>query len=83
VSLARALANSPVVLLLDEPTSALDDAAEGGVESLIRDIIQQTHLTCIIVTHDMAQAASLAARVMMLQHGHLMRIGTVNEVLHA
>ena len=83
VSLARALANSPAVLLLDEPTSALDDEAKGEVESLIRDIIRETHLTCIVVTHDIAQAARMATRVMTLQHGHATRIGTVSEVLHA
>ena len=83
VSLARALANSPIVLLLDEPTSALDEEAKGEVESLICDIIKETHLTCIIVTHDMAQAARMATRVMLLERGHVTKIGAVNEVLHA
>ena len=83
VSLARALANSPEVLLLDEPTSALDEAAKFEVESLIRDIISQNYLTCVIVTHDLAQAARMATRVMMLEQGRATRIGTVQEVLHA
>jgi putative ABC transport system ATP-binding protein len=83
VSLARALANSPLVLLLDEPTSALDDAAESEVEELIADIIRDTGLTCVMVTHDFAQAARMATRVMMLQHGRAIRIGSVAEVLHA
>src|SRR6201997_3402861 len=83
VSLARALANSPIVLLLDEPTSALDEQAKAGVESLICDIIRQTHLTCVLVTHDTAQAARMATRVMMLEKGRATRIGTVMEVLHA
>lgn len=83
VSLARALANSPTVLLLDEPSSALDEEAKGEVESLIRDIITESQLTCIIVTHDIAQAARIATRVMVLRHGYMTRIGTVNEVLHA
>ena len=83
VSLARALANSPTVLLLDEPTSALDEQAKGGIESLIQDIIRETHLTCVLVTHDRAQAARMATRVMMLEKGRATRIGTVLEVLHA
>jgi putative ABC transport system ATP-binding protein len=83
VSLARALANSPTVLLLDEPTSALDDQAKAGVEGLIQDIIRETHLTCILVTHDNAQAARIASRVMMLEKGRAIRIGTVKEVLRA
>jgi putative ABC transport system ATP-binding protein len=83
VSLARALANSPVVLLLDEPTSALDDEAKSQVEGLIGDIIRDTGLTCVVVTHDFAQASSMATRVMMLQRGRAIRIGPVAEILHA
>jgi putative ABC transport system ATP-binding protein len=83
VSLARALANSPAVLLLDEPTSALDEAAKFEIESLIREIINRSRLTCVIVTHDIAQAARMATRVMMLERGRSTRIGTVEEVLHA
>ena len=83
VSLARALANSPIVLLLDEPTSALDEQAKAGVEALIQDIIRETHLTCVLVTHDTAQAARMATRVMMLEKGRATRTGAVTEVLHA
>jgi putative ABC transport system ATP-binding protein len=83
VSLARALANSPVVLLLDEPTSALDDEAKSGVESLIREIIHDSRLTCVVVTHEISQATRMADRVMLLESGRAARIGPVEEVLHA
>jgi putative ABC transport system ATP-binding protein len=83
VSLARALANSPLVLLLDEPTSALDDEAKSQVEGLIGDIIRDTGLTCVVVTHDFAQAERMATRVMMLQAGRAIRIGPIAEILHA
>ncbi len=83
VSLARALANAPTVLLMDEPTSALDEEAKAGVEALIRDIIRTRHLTCVIVTHDMAQAARICTHVMTMEDGRATRIGTVEEVLHA
>jgi ABC-type methionine transport system ATPase subunit len=83
VSLARALANSPLVLLLDEPTSALDDEAKSHVEGLIGDVIRDTGLTCVIVTHDVAQAARMATAVMMLQEGRAIRNGPVAEILHA
>jgi putative ABC transport system ATP-binding protein len=83
VSLARALANSPLVLLLDEPTSALDDEAKSQVEGLIGDIIRDTGLTCVVVTHDFAQAARMATRVMMLRGGRAIRIGSVAEMLRA
>jgi putative ABC transport system ATP-binding protein len=83
VSLARALANSPRVLLLDEPTSALDEAAKWGIETLIQDIIRENRLTCVIVTHDKAQARRMATQVMIMEHGRAIRIGGVDEVLNA
>lgn len=83
VSLARTLANSPQVLLLDEPTSALDDASKGGIESLIQTIVRERDLTCILVTHDKAQAARLAQRALLIEAGRIDRSGTVEEVLHA
>lgn len=83
VSVARALANSPSILLMDEPTSALDEEAKKGVEALVREIIGDGRLTCILVTHDMAQAARLANRIMVLEAGRAIRIGTVQEVLNA
>ncbi len=83
VSLARALANNPIVLLLDEPTSALDDDAKLAVESLILGVVRKSHLTCVIVTHDRQQAERFAERVMLLDHGRMTRIGSVQEVLRA
>jgi putative ABC transport system ATP-binding protein len=83
ISIARALANTPGVLLLDEPTSALDEASKSGVEALIRDIIRERSLTCVMVTHDVAQAARLATAVLLLEGGRAVRMGTVQEVLHA
>ena len=83
VSLARALANSPEILLMDEPTSALDENAKLEVESLIRDVIRDSRLTCIIVTHDTAQAARMAESALVLDAGRALRMGPISEVLHA
>ena len=83
VSLARALANDPAVLLLVEPTSALDEASKLAVESLILSVVRNAQLTCVIVTHDTAQARRFAERVLMLDHGSVTQSGTVREVLGA
>jgi len=83
VSVARTLANSPLILLLDEPTSALDDASKIEIEALLRNIVQDQHLTCVLVTHDIAQAARLASRALVLEAGRMVRIGAMHEVLHA
>jgi len=83
VSVARTLANSPFVLLLDEPTSALDEASKREVETSIQGIIRDQGLTCVLVTHDTAQAVRLAGRALLLEAGRIVRSGPVNEVLHA
>ena len=83
VSFARALANSPEALLLDEPTSALDEAAKHDVEILIRRIGKEQGIPCVLVTHDVAQAARLAERVLVLEGGQIVRSGPVKEALHA
>lgn len=83
ISLARALANDPVVLLLDEPTSALDETSKLTVESLILRVVRDSHLTCVIVTHDTQQAKRFADRVLMLDHGRVTKTGSMEEVLGA
>jgi putative ABC transport system ATP-binding protein len=83
VSLARTLATEPTVVLLDEPTSALDAAAKSEVEKLILTVVRQNGLTCVMVSHDAAQAARVAGRVMLLNKGRLERIGTASEVIDA
>jgi len=83
VSLARALATSPAVLLLDEPTSSLDEVAKNEVEKLILKVVRQNGLTCVIVSHDLAQAARVADRVMALRNGRVEKIGSPSEVIDA
>jgi putative ABC transport system ATP-binding protein len=83
VSVARTLANSPLVLLLDEPTSALDEASKLDVEALLQEIVREQQLTCVMVTHDVAQAARLAQRALVMEAGRIVREGAVREVLGA
>jgi len=83
VSFARALANSPEVLLLDEPTSALDEDSKREVEGVIQRISQKRNIPCVLVTHDVSQAVRLAHRALVLEGGRVVRSGTVQEVLSA
>jgi putative ABC transport system ATP-binding protein len=82
VSVARTLANAPEALLLDEPTSALDEASARGIEELLLDVIQERRMTCVMVTHNQAQAARIANCTMVLEAGRLVKIGPTREVLH-
>jgi ABC-type methionine transport system ATPase subunit len=81
VSIARTLANAPEILLLDEPTSALDEDSARGVEDLVLDIIRERRMTCVIVTHNNAQARRIAHRTMIVRDGKLVASGPTNEVL--
>jgi putative ABC transport system ATP-binding protein len=81
VSLARALANRPEILLLDEPTSALDEQAKTGIEALMRNLVSANGYTFILVTHDRDQARRLCDRVAMIEAGHLVRQGTPADLL--
>jgi putative ABC transport system ATP-binding protein len=83
VSVARTLANSPLVLLLDEPTSALDESSKLEVESAIQNVIREHGMTCVLVTHDTAQAVRVAGQALLLEAGRIVRSGPVHEVLHA
>lgn len=83
VSLARALANRPEVLLLDEPTSALDEESKLGIEELIGNLVRTHGLTCVMVTHDREQARRMCNRVILLEAGLLVQSGTAMEVLGA
>lgn len=83
VSFARTLANLPEVLLLDEPTSALDDDSKREVETIILDFGRDQGIPGVLVTHDVAQAARLAHRAMILEAGRIIRSGSIAEVLRA
>lgn len=69
VSVARALALEPEVLLLDEPTSALDEAARRKIEDLVRDLNARLGLTMVFVSHDLSQVGRVADRVVLLAGG--------------
>lgn len=83
ISIARALANEPEVLLLDEPTSALDETSKGGVERLLASVVRERHATCVWVTHDMAQARRVAGLVLRLEAGRMIALGEAEKVLNA
>jgi len=76
--IARALANSPEVLLLDEPCSALDPIATLRIEELLVDL--RKHYTIVIVTHNMQQAARVSDRTGFFYLGHLVEMGPTQKM---
>ena len=82
MALARALANTPDILLLDEPTSALDPATTLRIEETLLSLRDQLNLTLVWVSHAIEQARRVAERVMLLDNGQLLRVDTVEAMLH-
>ena len=81
VVVARALAQSPSVLLLDEPTTALDLGRQLQVLELIREQQRARALTVISATHDLTLAAAYADRLALISCGVLVAEGTPRQVL--
>ena len=71
VSLARALAKRPPLLLMDEPFAALDELTRFRLDDDLRHIWQQQKCTIVFVTHSITEAAYLAERVLVMQDGQL------------
>lgn len=79
VSIARTLMMDPEVILFDEPTSALDPTMVDEVESVIKELINKGY-TCVIVTHEMRFAKSVASKVIFLAEKGIYESGTAEEI---
>ena len=80
VSLARALAPEPRVLLLDEPFGSLDRLLRERLIDELRPVLDQVGVTAVHVTHDHHEAFALADRIAVMASGRILRIGTPEEV---
>lgn len=80
VGLARAIAVNPEIVLYDEPTAGLDPIMSCNISRLIKKTQEQLHVTSVLVTHDMQSAFYAADRVAMLYEGHIVAIGTAEEM---
>ena len=83
VSLARAFALEPEVLLLDEPFSALDTPTRAAITEDLASVLAETHTTTVLVTHDHDEAARLGDTVAVLIAGSIRQIGAPSEVFGA
>jgi len=80
VALARALAARSSVLLLDEPLSNLDAKLRQQMRSELRRLVKDTGVTAVYVTHDQAEALSMADRIAVMHAGRVAQIGTPREL---
>jgi len=83
VVIAIALACNPGLLLADEPTTALDVTVQARVLALLRDLRERLGMSIILVTHDLAVAASIADDLAVMYGGRLVEQGSVREIVNA
>lgn len=81
VAVARALAREPAVLLLDEPFSAVDRPTRRKLHRELAELRQSVRIPIVLVTHDVEEAAALADRLCVIDHGETLQSGRPAELL--
>jgi glycine betaine/proline transport system ATP-binding protein len=81
VGLARAIANSPEILLMDEAFSALDPLIRAQMQDELLELQDKMHKTIVFITHDLDEALKLGDRIAIMKDGAIVQIGTPEEIL--
>jgi spermidine/putrescine transport system ATP-binding protein len=80
VAIARALINEPMVLLLDEPLAALDLKLRQEMQYELKEIQKNSGITFIFVTHDQEEALTMSDKIVVMNHGEILQIGTPVDI---
>lgn len=80
VSLARAIALNPEIILYDEPTTGLDPITSDIINELILKLQRELKVTSVVVTHDMNSAYKIGDRIVMLHHGKIIADGDADHI---
>ncbi len=83
VGIAAAIAAGPALLIADEPTSALDTIVQAEIVRLIDALVRDTGMSLLIVSHDIALAATIADRILVLRNGGIVETGATQEIVFA
>jgi multiple sugar transport system ATP-binding protein len=83
VSIGRAIVRKPRVFLMDEPLSALDAKLREALRTELKNIQMNLGQTFLFVTHDQIEAMSMGDRIGVLNHGHLVQVGTPSEIYNS
>ncbi len=83
VSLARAIAMKPEIMLYDEPTAGLDPIMSGTIDRLTMNTKRLLGVTSVVVTHQMSSAFTIADRIAMIHGGRIIEVGTVQQIKHS
>ena len=82
ISLARALATDPEIMLYDEPTTGLDPVTSASIEELIKSIHSKLGSPAIVVTHQLSTVYRVSDRIVMLNEGKIIESGTPKETMY-
>jgi len=79
-AVARAMAMDPEILFFDEPSAGLDPIIAAGIDQLLLKLKEAFGITVIVVTHELASAFLIADRMVLLDKGHIVAVGTTAEL---
>jgi phospholipid/cholesterol/gamma-HCH transport system ATP-binding protein len=79
-AVARALAMDPEILFFDEPSAGLDPIIAAGIDELILELKRAFRMTIIVVTHELASAFLIADRMLLIDKGNVVAMGTTEEM---
>src|SRR5215510_6891243 len=79
-AVARAMAMDPEILFFDEPSAGLDPIIAAGVDELILELKKAFRMTIVVVTHELSSAFLIADRMVLIDKGHLVAIGSKEEM---
>lgn len=79
-AVARALAMDPEILFFDEPSAGLDPIIAAGLDELILNLKKAYAITMVVVTHELASAFLIADRMVLIDRGHIVALGTREEL---
>lgn len=80
IMIAMALAAKPSILIADEPTTALDVTVQKGILELLQDLKAEYQLSLIFISHDLGVIKQIADRVVVMQKGDIVEVGTVQQI---
>ena len=81
--IAMALSTKPKLLIADEPTTALDVTIQAQVIELMKDLVEEFHMSILFITHDLGVIAQTVDRVAVMYLGNLVETGTVRQVINS